>query len=124
MFEHLKVLVLNSDYRPLSVWPLSFTNPQEAIKTVFRGRATVVEEYDQVLRSVNSEMRIPRVIALKNYAPIHATPKFCRKSVLLRDKFRCQYCGEKFAQADLTYDHVIPRSKGGKTEYENNNLAA
>ena len=119
MFDQLKVLILNADFRPLSVWPLSFTTPQEAIKTVFRGRATVVEEYDQVIRSATSEMRVPRVIALTHYAPIQATPKFCRRSVLLRDRFCCQYCGEKFPQDQLTYDHVIPRARGGQTVWNN-----
>jgi len=119
MFDHLKCLILNSDFRPLSVWPLSFTSPQEAIKTVFRGRATVVEEYDQVIRSPSMEIKLPRIIALKNYAPIQSTPKFCRRSVLLRDKFTCQFCGEKFDSKDLTYDHLIPRSKGGQTTFEN-----
>jgi len=119
MLDHLKVLILNSDCRPLSVWPLSFTTPQEAIKTVFRGRATVVEEYDHILRSANTEMRVPKVILLNHYAPIQATPKFCRRSVLLRDRYTCQYCGEKFPGSELTYDHLIPRSKGGQTTWEN-----
>jgi len=119
MLDNLKVLILNADCRPLSVWPLSFTTPQEAIKTVFRGRATVVEEYKQVLRSANTEIRVPKVIMLNHYAPIQATPKFCRKSVLLRDRFRCQYCGDKFPQSELTYDHLIPRAKGGQTVWTN-----
>jgi 5-methylcytosine-specific restriction endonuclease McrA len=119
MSAALRTLVLNADYRPLCVWPLSFMTAQEAIKTVYRDRAAVVEEWDAVFRSATKQIRVPKVIALRHYAPIDSAPKFCRRSILLRDRFRCQYCGEKFDAADLTFDHVIPRSAGGKTEWTN-----
>ena len=79
----------------------------------------VVEEWDQVFRSPTMEIRVPRVVALRQYAPISAVPKFCRRSILLRDRYKCQYCGERFESQDLTFDHVIPRSKGGMTTWEN-----
>lgn len=119
MPQSLRTLVLNSDFRPLSVWPLSFMSPQEAIKTVYRDRAVVVEEWDEVFRSPSIEIRVPKVIALRHYAPVSASPKFCRRSIFLRDRFRCQYCGHKFEAQDLTFDHVIPRAAGGKTEWGN-----
>lgn len=119
MSAALRTLVLNADYRPLCVWPLSFMTAQEAIKTVYRDRAAVVEEWDAVFRSATKQIRVPKVIALRHYAPIESAPKFCRRSILLRDRFRCQYCGEKFDASDLTFDHVIPRSAGGKTEWTN-----
>jgi 5-methylcytosine-specific restriction endonuclease McrA len=56
---------------------------------------------------------------LREYAPIHGEPKFCRRSILLRDHFRCQYCGKEFASPDLTFDHVVPRARGGKTVWDN-----
>lgn len=115
----LRTLVLNADFRPLSTWPLSLVTGQEAVKAVFRNRATVVEEWDKVFRSPSMEIRVPKVIALHEYAPISAEPKFCRRSILLRDRFRCQYCGVQFASQDLTFDHVVPRSRGGKTEWSN-----
>jgi 5-methylcytosine-specific restriction endonuclease McrA len=62
---------------------------------------------------------VPKVLMLRAYAPISATPKFCRRSILLRDRFTCQYCGERFPPDQLTYDHLIPRSKGGQTTWEN-----
>jgi 5-methylcytosine-specific restriction endonuclease McrA len=62
---------------------------------------------------------VPRVVALKDYAPVSSEPKFCRRSILLRDHFECQYCGKGFLPEDLTFDHMIPRAKGGKTEWEN-----
>jgi 5-methylcytosine-specific restriction endonuclease McrA len=115
----LRTLVLNADYRPLSTWPLSLITGQDAVRAVFRGRATTVEEWDAVLRSPSVEIRVPKVIALHEYAPISAAPKFCRRSILLRDRFRCQYCGHQFPSHELTFDHVIPRSRGGKTEWTN-----
>ena len=115
----LKTLVLNADYRPLQTWPLSLISGQEAIRAVFRGRATVVENWDAVFRSPSRQICVPKVVALNEYAPIEAKPRFCRRSILLRDRFRCQYCGKKFPSHELTFDHVIPRAAGGKTSWEN-----
>lgn len=114
-----RTLVLNANYLPLTTWPLSIVSGTEAIKAVFRGRAIVAEEWDQVFRSPSVEIHVPKVIALRQYAPIDAEPKFCRRSILLRDRFRCQYCGRRFNTVDLTFDHVIPRSAGGVTAWDN-----
>jgi 5-methylcytosine-specific restriction endonuclease McrA len=45
--------------------------------------------------------------------------KFSRQNIYARDKYRCQYCGAKFGPEELTYDHVVPRSRGGKTKWDN-----
>jgi 5-methylcytosine-specific restriction endonuclease McrA len=116
----LRTLVLNADYQPIGTWPLSLIPATEAVTAVMRERASVVAEWpDAFLRSPSVTIAVPKVIALRQYAPIHASPKFCRRSILLRDKFRCQYCGERFQSEDLTFDHVIPRARGGKTEWTN-----
>jgi 5-methylcytosine-specific restriction endonuclease McrA len=115
----LRTLVLNANYLPMTTWPLSLVTGQEAVRAVFRGRAIVVEEWDEVFRSPSLEIRVPKVIALHEYAPISAVPKFCRRSILLRDGFRCQYCGGQFPSSELTFDHVVPRSAGGRTEWAN-----
>ena len=73
----------------------------------------------QSVRSPSIEIRIPKVAALKHFAPVASSPKFCRRSLLLRDHFECQYCGERFEASELTFDHVIPREAGGKTEWTN-----
>lgn len=115
----LRCLLLNADYRPLATWPLSLVTAREGVSAVLSDNAAVIEEWDAVFRSPSIEVRVPKVIALRQYAPIDAAPKFCRRSILLRDRFRCQYCGEQFPSHELTFDHVIPRASGGQTVWEN-----
>lgn len=109
-------LVLNADYRPLSYYPLSVWCWQDAIKAVFLDRVNIVSQYDKTVRSPTFEMRLPSVVSLKTYVKPSRIPAFTRFNVFLRDRFTCQYCG---AREDLTFDHVIPRSKGGQTTWEN-----
>ena len=109
-------LVLNADdrrrsYDPLSLWPW-----QEVIKAVFLDRVDVVSEYDQVVRSPSFEMRLPSVVSLKHYVAQDRPPAFTRFNLFLRDAFECQYCG---SEQELTFDHLIPRSRGGRTTWEN-----
>jgi 5-methylcytosine-specific restriction endonuclease McrA len=115
----LRCLVLNADYRPLSTWPLSLIAANEAVHAVYRDRVAVVEEWDAVFRSPTTEIRVPKVVALRDYVPVTGEPKFCRRSILLRDRYRCQYCGERHDPSELTFDHVVPRSQGGKTVWTN-----
>ncbi|MCB9988792.1 MAG: HNH endonuclease [Rhodospirillales bacterium] len=118
--EQCPALILNADYRPLSYFPLSTWSWQDAIKAIFRGSVVVVSEYEQVVRSPSHEMRLPSVLALKEYIPNgKRAPAFTRFNVFLRDSFRCQYCGDKFKAQQLTFDHVVPRSKGGRTSWDN-----
>jgi 5-methylcytosine-specific restriction endonuclease McrA len=105
-------LVLNADFRPLSYYPLSLWPWEEAVKAVYQDRVDVVSTYDRVVRSPSMEMQIPSVIALKSYVDQNRAPAFTRFNVFLRDGFTCQYCG---TTAELTFDHVIPRSRGGRT---------
>ena len=115
-----RCLVLNADFRPLSTYPLSIVDARDAVQAVFRERVTVVETWPETFfRSPSVAIAVPKVTALREYAPISGEPKFCRRSILLRDRFRCCYCGERFEPHELTYDHVIPRSKGGRTEWTN-----
>lgn len=117
--ENCPALVLNADFRPLSYFPLSLWSWQEAVKAVFLGRVNIVSEYDRTVRSPTFEMRLPSVIALKDYIPTARRPAFTRFNVFLRDRFDCQYCGEGFPTHELTFDHVIPRSRGGRTSWHN-----
>lgn len=111
----LTTLVLNASYEPLAV--LSW---QDAVTLLHTEKALAVEEYDQVIRSAYLTMRVPAVVKLNSYVtkPVKAV-KFSRANVYARDEYKCQYCGEKCKTDELTYDHVIPRSKGGTTVWEN-----
>ena len=117
--EMCPALILNADFRPLSYYPLSIWSWQEAVKAIFRGTVTVVSEYSRVVRSPDEEMRLPSVLALREYVPMTRSPAFTRFNVFLRDAWQCQYCGGHFRTDELTFDHVIPRSKGGRTNWEN-----
>ena len=114
--ESCPALVLNADFRPLSYYPLSLWSWQDAIKAVCLDRVHIVSSYDRIVKSPSFEMFIPSVVSLKDYVRPARHPAFTRFNVFLRDRFQCQYCGCK---DDLTFDHVIPRSKGGRTTWEN-----
>lgn len=117
--ENCPALVLNADYRPLSYFPLSLWPWQEAVKAVFLDRVNIVAEYDREVHSPSWQMRLPSVISLKRYVPTARRPAFTRFNVFLRDDFSCQYCGTREDTRDLTFDHVLPRSRGGRTVWEN-----
>jgi len=114
--EACPALVLNADYRPLSYYPLSVWCWQDAIKAVFLERVNIVSNYDQVVRSPSFEMPLPSVVSLKSYIKPARFPAFTRFNVFLRDRFECQYCT---ADNDLTFDHLVPRARGGRTTWDN-----
>ena len=103
-------LVLNADFRPLSYYPLSLWSWQDAIKAVFLERVNIVANYDRAVHSPSFEMKLPSVVSLKTFVKPSTHPAFTRFNVFLRDRFSCQYCGER---DDLTFDHLLPRSRGG-----------
>lgn len=109
-------LVLNADFRPLSYYPLSLWSWQDAIKAVFMDRVNIVQSYDVEVRSSRFHMALPSVVSLKTFVRPARNPAFTRFNVFLRDRFRCQYCG---SPEDLTFDHLVPRSRGGQTTWEN-----
>ncbi len=117
--ESCPALVLNADFRPLSYFPLSLWSWQDTVKAVFLGRVTILSEYDRMVRSPSFEMKLPSVIALKEYIEASRHPAFTRFNVFLRDRFQCQYCGTPHPTQELTFDHVMPRSRGGRTSWEN-----
>ena len=112
-------LVLNADFRPLSYYPLSLWGWQDTVKAVFLDRVNVVSEYAHKVHSPSFEMRLPSVIALKEYVPAARRPAFTRFNVFLRDHFTCQYCGAGYPSQELTFDHLVPRSRGGLTSWSN-----
>lgn len=114
--ESCPALVLNADFRPLSYYPLSLWNWRDAIKAVFLDRVNIVSQYEKVVHSPSLDFKLPSVVSLKTHVKPAKYPAFTRFNVFLRDKFQCQYCG---VSEDLTFDHVIPRSKGGTTLWNN-----
>lgn len=117
--QNCPALVLNADFRPLSYYPLSLWSWQDAVKAVIADRVAVLSEYEHAIRSPSFSMLLPSVIALRDYIRPSRTPAFTRFNVFLRDKLECQYCGNGFPAPDLTFDHVTPRSQGGRTTWEN-----
>lgn len=117
--EKCPALILNADYRPLSYYPLSLWSWQDALRAIFRETVVVVSEYERIVRSPTHEIKLPSVLALKEYIPAAQQPAFTRFNVFLRDRWQCQYCSYIFRTQDLTFDHIVPRSRGGRTSWTN-----
>jgi 5-methylcytosine-specific restriction endonuclease McrA len=111
-----EVLVLTPGMEPHRVVPW-----QKAITMYFLGKCEVLEEYDEILyRSPTLLVRMPAVVRLvRFFRGIKRAVKFSRINVMTRDKFTCQYCGEKKKMRELNYDHVVPRHLGGRTSWDN-----
>ena len=112
----METLLLNATFEPLKI--ISW---QRAVTLLFLGKVEVVEEYeDEDVSSVSFSIKMPSVVRLlRLIRPRSRWVKFSRLNVFLRDKNTCQYCGEKLPTTDLTYDHIVPRSRGGRTEWQN-----
>jgi 5-methylcytosine-specific restriction endonuclease McrA len=108
-----QVLVLNASYEPLNVCSV-----RRAHVLVFKGKAEVLEELNHPLRSASTTFPWPHVIRLVHFVrvPRAVKRKISRKALFARDGHRCVYCG---ATAKLTLDHVLPRSRGGDSIWEN-----
>ena len=116
---NLQTLVLNADFRPLSYHPLSLWSWRDAVSALLLDRVNLVENYEVKVHSPSIELEVPSVVALKRYIRFDGRPAFTRYNIYLRDGFSCQYCGDRFPTNDLTFDHVQPKSRGGRTEWEN-----
>ena len=111
----MRTLVLDQGYQPHRI-----VNWQRAVCLLYVGKADVLEEYDEIIRSVSLAMKMPAVVRLRRGGCFfnHGV-KFSRLNVFRRDDFRCQYCGAQLTAKQLTYDHVVPRSQGGRTSWKN-----
>lgn len=113
--ETLRALILTPHRLPNRVagW-------QQAICLVVLGKGDVLEEYEATVSSPSVTLRIPAVVCLRREVDMYKTGiKFSRQTVLLRDGYRCCYCGKRKRPEDLNYDHVLPSSRGGKTTWTN-----
>ncbi len=110
------MLVLNATYEPLSVVSI-----KRAVVLLLKEKAELLEAAETTLRARGIAMPVPLVIRMVYYVRIPramALP-LSRRSIMARDQYTCQYCGATPLRADLTLDHVLPRSRGGRTEWEN-----
>jgi 5-methylcytosine-specific restriction endonuclease McrA len=110
-----RVLVLNSTYEPINV-----CTARRAIVLILKGIARAEERHDGFFHSTRSRIPVPSVIRLTEYVHIPFERKsLSRKNILLRDHNTCQYCGRVHTPSELTLDHVIPKSKGGHSNWDN-----
>ena len=110
-----RTLLINTTFEPISV--LSW---KKAVTLVYLGKVEVLKEYEREIQGVSMRMKQPAVIRLLRLVRSnHVNVKFSRKNIFLRDDYTCQYCGGKFDTKNLTWDHIIPKSRGGITEWTN-----
>lgn len=110
-----QVLLLNISYEPLKV-----INWKKAVTMLCLGKVEVIEEYGTDIHSISFTIKLPSVVRLLKVVKRNNSPvKFSRQNIYARDHYRCQYCGERYPLEELTYDHIYPKSRGGKTEWEN-----
>jgi 5-methylcytosine-specific restriction endonuclease McrA len=111
-----QVLVLNATYEPLSVVSI-----KRAVVLLLKEKAELVEAAEAWLRSENLSIPVPLVIRLVYFVriPRRISLPVTRRTILARDHYTCQYCGITPPRHKLTLDHILPRSRGGKTTWEN-----
>src|SRR5215469_13306260 len=111
----MPVLVLNASYEPINI-----CGARRALVLVLKGVARTEESQGQELHAARMRIAMPSVIRLLEYRRIpHQTRALSRKNILLRDRNTCQYCNVSLTAAELTLDHVVPRSRGGLSTWEN-----
>ena len=109
------VLVLNASYEPINI-----CGARRALVLVLKGVARTEEEQGAMLHAARMQVAMPSVIRLLEYRRIpHQTRALSRKNILLRDRNSCQYCSIVLTASELTLDHVVPRSRGGLSTWEN-----
>jgi 5-methylcytosine-specific restriction endonuclease McrA len=109
------VLVLNATFEPINV-----TAVRRALVLVLKGVAQAEETTHTHVHSTSRSVAVPSVIRLLSYRHIPQQSRaLSRKNILLRDRNTCQFCGNSFPAAELTLDHVMPRSRGGRSSWEN-----
>ncbi len=109
------VLVLNATFEPINV-----TAVRRALVLMLKGVAQAEETNSSSVHSTKNSMQVPSVIRLLTYRHIPQQSRaLSRKNILLRDRNTCQFCARIFPTSELTLDHVMPRSRGGRSSWEN-----
>ncbi len=113
--QETRTLLLDAGYTPIKT--ISW---QRAVTLITLGKCEIVEQYDGFVRSSSLVIKIPAVVRLlRVFKRFRKSVKFSRTNIFARDGFKCQYCGDKFTMSELTFDHVTPRSQGGRTNWQN-----
>lgn len=111
----MRTLVLNKNWMPIThiSWKRAFV-------LLCKGSAELLETYEEVVKTPSTYLPIPAVIKLNDYGDMpKARISYSKRTLLERDDYTCQYCGTQLSFSNATVDHVFPRSKGGKTTFEN-----
>ena len=127
-----RVLVLNRGYRPVAVtqamraFGLLYAGTARALDSEFQSfdfeswADLAAQQGDDIVHTAKLVLKVPRVVVLQAYDKFPRTQvRFSRQNIYMRDEFTCQYCKKRFARQELNLDHVIPRSQGGRTTWEN-----
>lgn len=131
-FHQHRTLLLNADYQPIG-FPLETLNAEDTIRGLFMGRYQVVEWSNIYAHSPSMEMRLPSVVALREYiaaANLHLVPTCNLHNLYVRDRGLCQYTGQPLRlnssskEFEATVDHVIPRAHQGHGNWDNVVLAS
>lgn len=113
--QYQQVLVLNASYEPINICGV-----KRAIVLLVTGVARSEEETLSIIRSPSIEIRIPAVIRLVAFVKIpYIRRTLSKKNIFLRDQYTCQYCSKKLDAGNLTLDHIVPKSRGGNSTWEN-----
>ena len=112
-----QTLLLNATYEPLKV-----VHWQKAVTLWCQGKVEIISHHDREVRAPRFSFKLPSVIRLLRYVRIKKRfdyVPFSRANIYARDEFTCQYCKEVFSTHELTFDHVVPVSQGGRKDWEN-----
>lgn len=112
--EH--TLLLNATYEPLDI-----VSWQRAMTLWCQGKVEIVEHHDKEVRAVSFTFKLPSIVRLLRHIRTRRRPEvpFTRSNIYARDRFTCQYCREEFRPEELTFDHVVPVSRGGGRTWDN-----
>lgn len=112
----METLVLNATYEPLDI-----VHWQRAMTLWCQGKVEIVDTHDKEVRAVSFSFKLPSIVRLLRFVRTRrrARVPFTRANIYARDQFRCQYCGDEFRTEDLTFDHVLPVSRGGERSWQN-----
>lgn len=115
MQNHKKTLLLNQNYQPIKSlgWKKTFC-------LTFLNKVEILEQYKVIFRTCSKAYKLPAVIRLIEHVNIkYNTLKLSRYNIFTRDNNQCQYCAKKLNFKEMTIDHVIPKSLGGKNTWNN-----